>query len=50
MEKALGYSYEAIDRTLDSHIRNLRRKIGDDSKDPHYIRTVYGIGYRMESS
>jgi len=49
VEKALGYSYEAIDRTLDSHIRNLRRKIGDDPKDPRYIRTVYGIGYRLEN-
>lgn len=47
MERALGYSYESIDRTLDTHIKNLRRKLGDDSKNPFYIQTVYGVGYRM---
>ncbi len=47
MEKALGYSYESLDRTLDSHIKNLRRKIGDDPKRPTYIHTVYGVGYRL---
>jgi len=48
IESALGYSYEGMDRTLDSHIKNLRRKIGDNPKEPTYIHTVYGIGYRME--
>ncbi|MEZ4861633.1 MAG: response regulator transcription factor [Caldilineaceae bacterium] len=47
IEKALGYSYESIERTLDTHIKNLRRKIGDDPKQPDYIQTVYGVGYRM---
>ena len=47
IERALGYSYDAIERTLDSHIKNLRRKIGDDPKDPRYIHTVYGVGYRL---
>lgn len=47
IEKALGYSYESIERTLDTHVKNLRRKIGDDSKHPIYIETVYGVGYRM---
>jgi len=49
IENALGYSYEGMERTLDSHIKNLRRKIGDNPKEPAYIRTVYGIGYRMEA-
>jgi two-component system alkaline phosphatase synthesis response regulator PhoP len=49
IENALGYSYEGMDRTLDSHIKNLRRKIGDNPKEPTYIHTVYGIGYRMEA-
>ena len=49
IENALGYSYEGMDRTLDSHVKNLRRKIGDNSKEPAYIHTVYGIGYRMEA-
>ena len=47
IERALGYNYDTIERTLDSHIKNLRRKIGDDPKDPHYIHTVYGVGYRL---
>lgn len=50
IENALGYSYEGMERTLDSHIKNLRRKIGDNPKEPTYIHTVYGIGYRMEAS
>ncbi len=48
IQQALGYDYEGIDRTLDSHIRNLRRKIEPDSKEPTYIKTVYGVGYRLE--
>ncbi|MBX0331477.1 helix-turn-helix domain-containing protein, partial [Oscillochloris sp. ZM17-4] len=34
-------------RVLDTHIRNLRRKIEPDPNDPLYIRTVYGVGYRL---
>ncbi len=45
--KGLGSDYEGLDRTLDSHIRNLRRKIEPDSKNPIYIETVYGVGYRL---
>ncbi len=47
IEKALGYNYESIERTLDTHIKNLRRKIGDDPKQPTSIQTVYGVGYRL---
>ncbi len=39
--------YEGFDRTIDSHIRNLRQKIEVDSKNPKYILTVYGVGYRF---
>ena len=46
---SLGYEYESIERTLDSHIRNLRRKIEPDSANPRYIQTVYGVGYMMEA-
>ena len=48
VDKALGADYEGIERTLDSHIRNLRRKIEPDPKNPIYIQTVYGVGYRLE--
>ncbi len=48
VSRGLGTDYEGIDRTLDSHMRNLRRKIEPDSKSPTYIHTVYGVGYRLE--
>ncbi|MBE3558445.1 MAG: response regulator transcription factor [Ktedonobacteraceae bacterium] len=47
LEKALGYSYEGLDRTLDSHIKNLRKKIERDAGHPRYLETVFGVGYRM---
>ncbi|MBN1887830.1 MAG: response regulator transcription factor [Thermoflexales bacterium] len=47
LEKALGYNYEGMGRTLDSHIKNLRRKIEPDPKQPIYIQTIYGVGYRL---
>ncbi|GAB5492631.1 MAG: response regulator transcription factor [Phototrophicaceae bacterium] len=47
IEQSLGYEYESIERTLDSHIRNLRKKI-EPSEEPTYIQTVYGIGYKLE--
>ena len=47
LEKGLGYAYEGMGRTLDSHIKNLRRKIEPNPKKPSYIQTVYGVGYRL---
>ncbi|MCG3207421.1 MAG: Sensory transduction protein regX3 [Anaerolineae bacterium] len=47
IEQALGYDYEGSERTLDSHMRNLRHKIEPDSREKNYIQTVYGIGYRL---
>lgn len=47
IEQGLGYDYEGSERTLDSHMRNLRRKIELDPKQSNYIQTVYGIGYRL---
>ena len=47
LEKALGYAYEGMGRALDTHIRNLRRKIEPDPDDPIYMETVYGVGYRL---
>ncbi len=45
IEQALGYAYEGMERTLDSHIKNLRRKIGAD-----YVETVFGVGYRFREA
>jgi two-component system alkaline phosphatase synthesis response regulator PhoP len=48
VEKGLGYSYEGLERTIDSHIKNLRRKIEPNPSQPTYIETVYGVGYRLK--
>lgn len=48
IEKALGYTYEGLERTLDSHIKNLRKKIEADPSDPQYVQTVFGVGYRLQ--
>ncbi len=48
VEKVLGYDFEGYERTIDSHIKNLRAKIGDDPRNPKWLYTVHGIGYRFE--
>lgn len=42
-----GYAFEGFERTIDAHVKNLRRKLGDNPKEPRYIQTVYGIGYKF---
>lgn len=48
LDKAIGEEIDAIDRIIDSHIKNLRSKIEDNSKEPKYILTVYGMGYKFD--
>ncbi len=43
----LGYDFEGYDRTIDAHIKNIRHKIEDKQRDPSYIKTVYGVGYKF---
>jgi two-component system alkaline phosphatase synthesis response regulator PhoP len=50
IEQALGYAYEGMERTLDSHIKNLRKKIEEDPGNPLYVETVFGVGYRMRDT
>ena len=45
IEQALGYTYDGLERTLDSHIKNLRKKIESDPAHPRLIETVFGVGY-----
>lgn len=47
VERVQGYAFDGYDRTVDVHMKNLRRKVEDDPKEPRYILTVYGIGYRF---
>jgi two-component system alkaline phosphatase synthesis response regulator PhoP len=43
-----GIAYDGYDRSIDAHIKNLRRKLEPDPANPQYIQTVYGVGYRFE--
>lgn len=47
VEQIQGYTFEGYERTIDAHIKNLRRKIEANPKEPQYIQTVYGIGYKF---
>jgi two-component system alkaline phosphatase synthesis response regulator PhoP len=47
IEAGLGYSYEGLERTVDSHVKNLRRKLEDAGGTPHLVETVFGVGYRL---
>lgn len=47
VEKAFGIDYEGFDRTVDTYIKNIRQKIECNPKEPLYIMTVYGMGYKF---
>lgn len=47
IEQIQGYTFEGYERTVDAHIKNLRRKIEVIPKAPQYIQTVYGVGYKF---
>lgn len=47
LDRALGDDSDVYDRIIDSHIKNLRSKIEENSKNPKYILTVHGIGYKF---
>jgi len=47
IEKALGYQFEGYERSIDAHIKNIRQKIEDDPREPSFIVTIYGVGYRF---
>ncbi len=49
LERVQGTAYEGYERTIDVHVKNLRKKLGDDPLKPHYIETVRGVGYRMSA-
>ncbi len=44
---AFGEDFDGYDRSVDSHIKNLRQKIESDSKNPVYVKTIHGVGYRF---
>ena len=42
-----GYDYEGYERAIDVHVKNLRKKFGEDPRAPHYVQTVTGVGYKF---
>ena len=42
-----GYDFEGYERTIDAHVKNLRKKVETDPKHPRYVETVFGVGYRL---
>ncbi len=50
VNQAQGYGFEGYERTVDAHVKNLRHKIEKDPKNPEFIKTVYGMGYKFIGS
>ena len=42
-----GIAFESYERAIDSHVKNLRRKLEPEPRQPRYVLTVYGVGYRL---
>lgn len=49
MEQVQGQAFEGYERTIDAHIKNLRLKIEPNPKQPTYIQTVFGVGYKLDT-
>ena len=47
LDELRGVAFESYERAIDSHVKNLRRKIEPDPRQPRYVLTVYGVGYRL---
>jgi DNA-binding response OmpR family regulator len=47
LQQAFGFDYEGLERTVDVHVLNLRKKLEPDPAEPRYLLTVYGVGYKM---
>jgi len=50
LEAAFGFNYDGLERTVDVHVLNLRKKIEPDASSPTYLLTVYGVGYKASDS
>ena len=48
MEQAQGSAFEGYERTIDAHVKNIRLKLEADPKNPVYIQTVHGVGYKLD--
>lgn len=50
LEEVSDRRFDVFDRSIDVHVSQLRRKLGDDAKQPRFIRTIRGVGYKLEDS
>ncbi len=50
IDRVFGYDFEGFDRTVDSHVYSLRRKLEAAAGDKKYIHTIYGVGYRLDDA
>ena len=50
LDAVRGTDVESFERAIDTHVKNIRRKIEPDPRNPRYVETVYGLGYRMAES
>ena len=49
VNRVQGYEFDGYERTIDAHVKNLRRKIEPDPRHPRYVETVVGVGYRLRA-
>jgi two-component system response regulator RegX3 len=47
VERLQGHDFPGYERTIDAHVKNVRRKLADDPRDPRYVITVHGVGYKL---
>ena len=47
LDRVFGFDFEGFERTVDVHVKNLRKKIEPDPRQPTYVKTVYGVGYKF---
>jgi two-component system alkaline phosphatase synthesis response regulator PhoP len=47
LEAVSGDAFEGYERTIDAHVKNLRKKLGDDPREPRFVRTIFGVGYKV---
>ena len=50
IDRVQGHAFEGYERTVDAHVKNLRGKVEPDPRNPRYILTVYGVGYKFQTA
>ena len=49
LEAAQGEAFEGYERTVDAHVKNIRKKLGEDPRHPKHVHTVFGVGYKVSA-